>query len=75
MGYTKDEVIEFLVDVFERDFETMKTEDCFKDYDEWDSLVALSLVASMEDSFGVSLNGEQLESLNTIQDIINFINK
>ena len=75
MGYTKDEVIEFLVDVFERDFETMNPEDCFKDYDEWDSLVALSLVASMEDSFGVSLNGEQLESLNTIQDIINFINK
>jgi acyl carrier protein len=51
----------------------MKVEDSFKDYDEWDSLTQLSLVATLDDEFDININSDELEKINTIQDILNLI--
>jgi acyl carrier protein len=62
-----------LEEVFEKDSVEMKVEDSFKDYDEWDSLTQLSLVATLDDEFDININSDELEKINTIQDILNLI--
>ena len=63
-------------DIFE-DIDTssfnLKTE--FKNNDEWDSMTALSLITILDQEFGVSISGEKIKELNTIEELIIFINE
>ena len=45
----------------------------FRDLDEWDSLTALSLIAMLDVEYGKKLTGDQLKNLETLEDIIKFI--
>lgn len=45
----------------------------FRDLDEWDSLTALSLIAMLDEEYNVSVSGDQIKDMETIQDILNFI--
>jgi acyl carrier protein len=73
MKITESELLLILEEVFEKDSVEMKLEDSFKDYDEWDSLTQLSLVATLDDEFDININSDELEKINTIQDILNLI--
>jgi acyl carrier protein len=73
MKITESELLLILEEVFEKDSVEMKVEDSFKDYDEWDSLTQLSLVATLDDEFDININSDELEKINTIQDILNLI--
>ncbi len=42
----------------------------FKDLDKWDSLCILSVIAMVDQIYEVTLGGEDLESANTIKDVI-----
>ena len=75
MKITKNELLLILEEVFEKDSVEMRVEDSFKDYDEWDSLTQLALVATFDDEFDININSDELEKINTILDILNFINK
>ena len=72
----QDELINALKDVFE-DIDTssfdLKTE--FKNNDEWDSMTALSLIIIIDQEFGKSISGEKIKELNTIEELILFINE
>lgn len=74
MKITETELLEQLEDIFEKDLEEMKINDSFKNYDEWDSLTQLSLLAFLNDDYDIILNNNDLDSLNTISDIFNLIN-
>jgi len=74
MKITETELLEQLEDIFEKDLEEMKINDSFKDYDEWDSLTQLSLLAFLNDDYDIILNNNDLDNLNTISDIFNLIN-
>ena len=50
----------------------LKTE--FKN-NEWDSMTALSLITILDQEFGVSISGEKIKELNTIEELIIFINE
>lgn len=50
---------------------TMDTE--FKNLDEWSSLVALGLLAVMEEEYDVELSSKDIEKSNTIRDIYNIV--
>lgn len=52
---------------------TLKTE--FKNNDEWDSMTALSLITILDQEFGKSISGEKIKELNTIEELILFINE
>ena len=56
---------DFLVD--------MKDE--FRDYDNWDSLTKLSLIAAIDESFEITIENKQFEKLISIQDLYDFIIK
>jgi acyl carrier protein len=47
----------------------IKTETIFRDLDEWDSLTALSLIATVDDEYSVKLTGDDIKSSVTISDL------
>ena len=45
----------------------------FKDLDEWSSLVALSVIAMVDEEYNVSIKGEDIRNSNTIEDLFNAV--
>ena len=71
-----DQIIELLKNLFEdidtSDFD-LDTE--FKNNDEWDSMTALTLITLIDDEFNISISGEKIKELNTIRDLMNYLNE
>lgn len=49
--------------------------DTFRDYDEWDSLARLSLIAMLDDEFDVQIEDSEFEQLETVGDLIEAVQK
>ena len=45
----------------------------FKDLDEWNSLVALSVIAMIDEEYDVTLKGNDITSANSIEDLYNTV--
>jgi acyl carrier protein len=45
----------------------------FKDLDEWSSLVALSVIAMIDDEYDVVLKGDEIRGAETIEDLFNVV--
>lgn len=50
---------------------TMQTE--FLDIDEWDSLVALSVIAMVDDEYGIKITGDDIRNSKTVEDIYKIV--
>ncbi len=46
-------------------------EESFRDFDEWDSLSRLSLIAMLDDEYNVAIEEEVFKKLITLQDLYN----
>ena len=44
--------------------------DKFREYEEWDSLAYLSMIAALDEEFGVEIENEEFEKLETVNDLI-----
>jgi acyl carrier protein len=53
----------------ETNIELLTPETCFKDLNEWDSLISLSLIAHFDMNLGKKISGEQIKSSSTFQDL------
>lgn len=51
----------------------LSMEDNFREYDEWNSLVFLSLIAMIDEEFDVLIEGKEFKLLKTNADIVNAI--
>lgn len=49
--------------------------DNFRDYDEWDSLARLSLIAMLDDEFDVQIEDAEFEQLKTVGDLMAAVQK
>ena len=45
----------------------------FKELDEWSSLVALSVIAMVDEDFDVVLKGDDIRGASTIEDLFNIV--
>jgi len=45
-------------------------EDIFRDYEEWDSLGRLSLIAALDEEFDLQIEDKEFEKLTTVGDIL-----
>lgn len=45
----------------------------FKDLEEWSSLIALSVIAMVDEEYGVAIKGDDIRNSETIQDLYNVI--
>lgn len=43
----------------------------FRDLTEWSSLIALSIIAMVDEEYGVTLKGDDIKNATTVQDIFN----
>ena len=67
-----EQFLEQLIEVLEID--DIDPEDEFRDYEEWDSLAYLSVIAMIDDNYDIVIPGEEFEKLDKIIDIYNYIN-
>lgn len=66
------------VEHFAEQFEETKLSDFqprtkFKELDEWSSLLALSIIAMVDEEYGVRIKGEDIRLSVTIEDLFNII--
>lgn len=45
----------------------------FKDLDEWSSLLALSIIAMVDEEYNVRIKGDDIRSASTIEDLFNIV--
>ena len=70
-----NELIDLIKDIFEDiDTSNFNLETEFKNNDEWDSMTALSLITVIDQEFGISISGEKIKELNSIKDLVTFLN-
>ena len=55
------------------DIDEIKPENVLKDYDGWDSLAALSVLAMADSKYGVSIKAEEIRSVRTAADLASLI--
>ena len=48
-------------------------ETIFADLDEWSSLTALSIIAMVDEEYGVTLKGDDIKNATTVQDVFNAV--
>lgn len=47
----------------------------FRDRDDWDSLAHLSLIAILDEEFGVEIEDEEFEKINTFEDLYKVVER
>ena len=68
------EFIKNFANQFEETDSSVFTKDTvFKNLDEWSSLLALSIIAMVDEEYGVALKGDDIRLANTIEDLYNII--
>ena len=71
----KEKFVELFAEILEiEDFE-VSMEDKFRDYEEWDSLAILSVLAMINEEFNIILKREELDKLTTIKELYEFISE
>ena len=53
----------------------LKLTDNFREYDEWDSLNLLSVIAMIDEQYDIVIDGNDFKKLNTVKDLIDEIRK
>jgi acyl carrier protein len=62
----KEKLIELFKEALEIDDRELSIEDKFREYPEWDSLGQLSLIAALDEKFGIVIENSAFESIDTI---------
>ena len=66
--------IEYFTDLFdETDPDTITANTRFKDLEEWSSLLALSVIAMIDEEYDVEFRGDDIRGSNTVEDLYNIV--
>ncbi len=55
------------------DASEFKAETVFRELEEWSSIIALSIIAMVDEEYEVTLKGDDIRSANTIEDLFNVV--
>ena len=69
----KDFIENFANQFDDTDANEIKAETVFKELDEWSSLIALSVIAMVDEEYGVTIKGDDIRNSNTVEDLFNAI--
>ncbi len=67
--------LEQIKEVFEKEDGNVSFADKFRDYERWDSLTNLSLIAMLDSEFGVLIESKDFNKLSTVGDLFNEVTK
>lgn len=68
-----EEFLSMMAEILEED--AVKASDVLDDFDGWDSLAMLSVIASADSTYHISLSAGELKKLGTVQDIYDLIER
>lgn len=57
----------------ETDLSEFKPETCFRDLDEWNSFLALAIMAMIKTHYDVAVTAQEMRDAQTIQDLFNLV--
>ena len=57
----------------ETDASVFTAETKFKELEEWSSLIALSVIAMVDEEYDVTIKGDDIRNSNTIEDLFNAV--
>lgn len=69
----KDFIENFAEQFEDTDASEIKAETVFKELDEWSSLIALSVIAMVDEEYDVAIKGDDIRNSETIQDLFNIV--
>lgn len=69
----KDFIENFANQFDDTDASEFKAETKFKELDEWSSLVALSVIAMVDEEYDITIKGEDIRNSNTIEELFNAV--
>lgn len=67
---TDAEKMNMLEEIMELDEGTLSADDLLDNYEEWDSLTALSFISLMDEKFHKTFTGAQVRELKTVADAL-----
>lgn len=71
---TLDEFIQLFAEQFDETEENQFAPDTeFRSLDEWSSLIALSVIAMVDEEFDVAIKGADIGNANTIEELYNIV--
>ena len=51
----------------------IKADTVFKELDDWSSLVALSVIAMVDEEYEITIKGDEIRNSNTVEDLFNAV--
>ena len=51
----------------------IKADTVFKELDEWSSLIALSVIAMVDEEYDITIKGDDIRNSNTVEDLFNAV--
>jgi len=68
-----DNFIALLADALEKEKSTVAKNDEFRNYEEWDSLAVLSLIAMIKQNYNITIPRKDFDELNTVSELFEYI--
>lgn len=68
-------IIEELKDILEIEDQELLLEDEFKQFDNWDSIANISVIAMLDEEFNVLIPNEEFKKINTVQELVDEVRK
>lgn len=70
--------LKMFVEKFSAQFEDTNPEDIkadtvFKDLEEWDSLISLSIIGMIKNTYNIKVSGEDMKSANTVENLFDLV--
>ena len=69
----KDFITNFADQFDETDHSVFTAETNFHNLDEWSSLIALSIIAMVDEEYDVTLKGDDIKNAQTVEDLFNTV--
>lgn len=69
----KDFIENFANQFDNTDASEIKAETIFKELDEWSSLIALSVIAMVDEEYDITIKGDDIRNSNTVEDLYNAV--
>lgn len=69
----KDFIANFADQFDETDASELTATTVFRDLEEWSSLIALSIIAMVDEEYDVTLKGDDIRNAKTIEDLFNIV--
>ena len=65
----KDFIEHFAEQFDDTDIKEIKTDTVFKELDEWSSLIALSVIAMVDEEYDITIKGDDIRNSKTVEDL------